>query len=145
MRGRYAISAGIILLVLASQYAHAVITAASPLKRFEGDALYIVVGKVEKFYPDKPAMVVVISEDIKGNAPFRKMPIICKVDDPKLFKDNQIEALLKRFGPDQEIIFFADRNGKSYVIFGFTNGTWFLLQGRQVGDKSEVVDRKSVV
>jgi outer membrane protein assembly factor BamB len=140
MRGRLAIIAGAILLALAGQHAHAVITAASPLKKFEGDAVFIVVGKVEKHFPDMPAMLVVITEDIKGKAPFRKMPINCKVADPKTFKDNQIEPLLKRFGPDQEIIFFFDPNGKSYVTFAFTNGTWFQLQGKQPGnDKSEVV------
>jgi outer membrane protein assembly factor BamB len=139
MRGRIAIIAGAILLAAVSQHAHAVITAPSPLKKFEGDALYIVVGKVEKHFPEMPAMSVVITEDIKGKAPFRKMPINCKVDNPKIFKDNQIEPLLKRFGPDQEIIFFIDpTTKKSYNVFAFTNGTWFHVQGTQVGDKSDV-------
>src|SRR5271155_3790504 len=92
-----------ILLLLATQYAEAVITAKTPLSKFEGDAVYIVVGKVEKFFPDKPAMLVTVTEDIKGKAPFRQLPVNCKVKDEKQFKDNKIEPLLKRFGPDMEI------------------------------------------
>lgn len=142
MRERFTWTIGAVLGMLCffvANQAHAVITAAMPLKKFEADAVYIVVGKVEKFFPDKPAMLVVITEDIKGKAPFRQLAINCKVADEKTFKDNKIEPLLKRLGPDQEIIFFLDPNGKSYVTFAFTNGTWFQLQGRQVGDKTDVV------
>ena len=121
------------------QQAHAVITAKTPLSKFEGDAVYILVGKVEKFFPDKPAMLVVVTEDIKGKAPFRNLPINCKVADPKIAKDNLIEPLLKRLGPDLEIIFFLEpRGNKSYITFAFTNGTWFHVQGTKV-DKDQVV------
>ena len=127
------------MVALFGSHAYAVITAATPLSKFEGDAVYIVVGKVEKFYPEKPAMLVKITEDIKGKAPFRSMPINCKVTDEKAFKDNQIEAILKRLGPDMEIIFFLEpRGAKSYVTFAFANGTWFQLQGTKV-DKEQVV------
>ena len=138
MRGRFAILAAAIL-VLAGTHAHAVITAKTPLSRFEGDALYIFVGKVEKHFPEKPALLVTITEDIKGKAPFRTLPINCKVTDEKVFRDNQIEPLLNRFGPDQEIIFFLEPRGtKTYVTFAFTNGTWFQLTGTKV-DKDQVV------
>ncbi len=140
MRVRFVLFAGVMLgiLFVASHQLHAVITAATPLKKFEGDAVYIVVGKVDKYYPEKPAMMINVIENIKGKAPFRQMPINLKVDDPKAFKENQIEPLLKRFGPDMEIIFFLTPHGKkSYITFAFANGTWFQAPGTKV-DKEQV-------
>src|ERR1035438_7926171 len=143
MRGRFAILA-VAFLVLAATRAYAVITTPTPLSKFEGDSLYIVLGKVDKHFPDKPAMLVTITEDIKGKAPFRTLPINCKVADEADFKKNQIEPLLKRFGPDQEIIFFLDPIGnKSYKTFAFTNGTWFQLHGTKVGKDQVVFSLKS--
>jgi outer membrane protein assembly factor BamB len=144
MRGRFAIIA-VAFLALAGAKAHAVITAAAPLAKFEGDSVYIVVGKVDKHFPDKPAMLITITEDIKGKAPFRTLPINCKVADEADFKKNLIDPLLKRFGPDQEIIFFLDPigSGKTYKTFAFTNGTWFQLHGTQVGKEQAVFSLKS--
>ena len=142
MRGRIAIL-GVLLLLWAGSHAHAVITAKTPLSKFEGDAVYILVGKVDKHYPEKPAMLVTVIDDIKGKAPFRTLPINCKVADEKTFKDNQIEPLLKRFGPDVEIIFFMEPRGKSLLTFAFCDGTWFQLQGKQTGAKEVVFGLKS--
>src|SRR6478752_3462184 len=105
MRGRFI---WIVLALLAMwlffslNRAQAVIKAETPLKAIEGAAVYIVVGKVERFFPDKPAMLVTVTEDIKGKAPFRTLPVNCKVADEKAFKENLIEPVLKRLGPDLE-------------------------------------------
>jgi outer membrane protein assembly factor BamB len=128
----------VILLLFTFRQAHAVITAKMPLKDIEGPARYILVGKVDKYFPDKPAMLVSVVDDIKGKAPFRKLPINCKIDDAKTVKENQIEPLLKRFGPDLEIIVFLYPRGKGFITYGFTNGTWFQLRGEQTGAKDEV-------
>jgi outer membrane protein assembly factor BamB len=128
---------GILLLVTWRQ-AHGVITAKTPLKDIEGPARYILVGKVDKYFPDKPAMLVSVVDDIKGKAPFRKLPINCKIEDAKTAKENQIEPLLKRFGPDLEIIVFLYPRGNGFITYGFTNGTWFQLRGEQTGAKDEV-------
>jgi outer membrane protein assembly factor BamB len=121
-------------------HAHAVITAKTPLSAVEGSSRYVFVAKVDKYFPDKPAMVVSLAEDIKGKAPFRLMPINCKIDDAKTFKDNQIEPLLKRFGPGIEIIFFvAAPRADTHITFAFTNGTWFQLLGTIVDRKNDKV------
>jgi outer membrane protein assembly factor BamB len=142
MRGRYALGAGVLLgvnlLLFTWNQAHAVVTAKTPLKAIAGSSSYILVGKVEKFFPEKPAMLVVAIEDIKGKAPFRQLPINCKVADEKAFKENKIEPLLKRLGPDMEIIIFLAPRDNGYITFAFTNGTWFQLEGTQVG-KDQVV------
>jgi outer membrane protein assembly factor BamB len=130
------------LMLSVCQRASAVITADQPLKQTEAVAQFIFIGKVEKFFADKPAMLVTISEDIKGKAPFRSLPINCKVADPKEAKDNLIEPLVKRLGPDIDIVFFVSpQRGKSYVTFAYTNGTWFHLHGTQTGEKDQVVFR----
>src|ERR1700733_10567468 len=97
---------GLTLLALAPA-ADAVIKVDTPLSAIERSSDYILVGKVEKYFPEKPAMLVAIAEDIKGKAPCRQLPINCKVDDEKAAKANSIEALMKRFGPDLDIVFFV--------------------------------------
>src|SRR5881396_3445907 len=126
MRGRLILLAGLAIGILfGSQHARAVIKADTPLKAIEGSAVYVVVGKVDKYFADKPAMVVEVSEDIKGKSPYRKLPINLKVADQKTFEKNQIGPLLKRLGPDQEIIFFlSPPRGDIVVTRAFTNGTW---------------------
>src|SRR5947209_7549690 len=119
MRGRFLL---VIALLVSCNYAHAVITAKTPLSATEGSARYIFVGKVDKYLPDRPAMMVSVVEDIKGRAPFRELPINLKVEDPKTFKANQIELLLKRLGPDMEIIFFvAAPRADNHITFAFAN------------------------
>jgi outer membrane protein assembly factor BamB len=128
-----------VILVFSWNPAHAVITAKTPLKAIEGSSVYILVGKVDKFFPEKPGMLVTVGEDIKGKAPFRKLPINLKVVDEKTAKANQIAPVLKRLGPDMEIIFFLSPIENDYITFAFTNGTWFQLHGSTVGKKDEVV------
>jgi outer membrane protein assembly factor BamB len=144
MRGRIAVIAGAILLAVVGQHAHAVITAKTPLSAIESAAAYVIVGKVVEYSPEKLQMSVKAIEDIKGKAPFRNLPINCKIADEKIAKDNQIGPLLKRFGPDMEIIFFvAPVRGKSHITFAYTNGTWFQLLGTKTGDNEIVFTLKS--
>src|SRR5436190_213031 len=109
-----------LVLIFSWQHAHAVIKADTPLKAIEGDSTYILVGKVEQYFPDKPAMLVTVTEDIKGKAPFRQLPINCKITDQKSAKNNQIEPLMKRLGADLDIIFFVNPKGKKLFTFAFT-------------------------
>ena len=145
MHGRSAIFVGVILgVIVAFTYnpVRAVIKAETPLKAIEASATYIFVGKVEKHFPDKPAMLVTITEDIKGKAAFRALPINCKIADEKVVKENQIEPLLKRFGPEIDIIFFVNAPAagrKNLITFAFTNGTWFQILGTPTGEKDQFV------
>jgi outer membrane protein assembly factor BamB len=121
-----------VLLLASWQHAQAVIKADKPLDAMEREATHILVGKVEKHFPDKPALLVKLTGEIKGKAPFQLLPINCKVDDAKAYKENQIEPLLKRFGPDLEIVFFIRLREESLKTFAYANGTWFQLQGTLV-------------
>ena len=79
MQGRFSYIAGAllgVLLLFTWNQAHAVITAKTPLTKFEGDAVFIVVGKVDKYFPEKPAMLVTVIEDIKGTKNSSMVPLI---------------------------------------------------------------------
>src|SRR5436309_1126722 len=88
-----------LFLIFSWQQVRAVITADTPLTTIEGSAEYIFVAKMDKFFAEKPAMIAIISEDIKGKAPFRQLPVDLKVTDKKLAEKNMIAPLLKRLGP----------------------------------------------
>ena len=130
---RRVLAGGILVgvLLFIGQQADAVIKAEIPLSAIAAYD-YLLVGKVEQHLPERPALLVNVTEDIKGKAPFRQLPINCKVTDAKTVKENQIEPLLKRFGPDLEIVFFVKSRGKTHTTFAYTNGTWFQIQGTQV-------------
>ncbi len=119
----------VIIALLASQQAFGVITAKLPLKAIERSANFVLVGKVEKYFAEKPAMLVNAIDDIRGKAPFRELSINLHVADAELRKKNLIDPLLKRFGPDLEIVFFITQKENNLITFAFTNGSWFQLYG----------------
>lgn len=62
-------------LLFSVRPASAVIPAAFPLKGVLKGQQYILVAKVEKVHPDKPAMMLKVDEILKGKPPFEKLPI----------------------------------------------------------------------
>ncbi len=129
----------IICCVTASS-AQAVITAPIRLKDLIEKEEFIFVAKVKEVFPDKPGMVLAPDKNLKGKAPFERMPVNLTGDsDAK--KGKHTDVLLERIEKDTPIVFFAskDENGK-YAAFGFSNGTWFQLEGRvEKKDAAEVV------
>jgi outer membrane protein assembly factor BamB len=116
-------------VLIAANVSHAVITALTPLKAFQSDAQFIVVAKVDKLYPEKPAMMLVVTDDLKGKTPFRQLPMSL-TGDKEAAKDKHTEVMLKRLAPDQSVILFINQRGKVLTTFGFTNGTWFQVIGK---------------
>src|SRR5262249_2267512 len=111
---------------------HAVITAPPALQAVLANYPLILVAKVEKIYPEKPAMVLAVAEDLKGKAAFRSLPINLKGSE-EAQKEKHTEILLKRLAPDVPVILFISPRGGKLTTFGFTNGTWFQLQGTETG------------
>lgn len=112
--------------------ANALIKAPLPLGVMLRDMNYVVVAKVENFYPDKPAMMLSVQDDIKGKSPFRKIPV-------NLTKGAKYqEEVLKRLGEGQEIVLLLNHRGKKLKTFAYTNGTWFSLSGQQTGEEKGV-------
>jgi outer membrane protein assembly factor BamB len=108
----------------------ALITRLIPLRETLTNEL-IFLGKVEKVYPDKPALVLKVDEQLKGKAPFTRLPISLK-GDSEAKKYNHTAQLQKRLAAQMPVILFVNkRNENLYIAFAFTNGTWFQLKGRK--------------
>ncbi len=119
-------------LVAVVSIARAVIAAPTSLAAKLKDTHYIVVTKVDKLLPERPALVLTVEEDLKGKFPLRRLPINAK-GDADAEKLGHIPKLMKRLAPGLPVVLLVNHRGKFYNTFAFTNGTWFFLQGQQVG------------
>jgi hypothetical protein len=86
------------------------ITALLPLKDILSTNEFILIAKVEKIFAGKPAVVLAVAEDLKGKAPFRKLPIAL-TGDSEAKKEKQVPLLLKRLAPDLPLILFVSPRG----------------------------------
>jgi hypothetical protein len=128
-------------LMICAPAAFAVIIALLPLQTVIRSSQYIVVAKVEKFYPDKPAMLLSVEEDLKGKLPMRKLPVFLK-GDSEAEKLKHVPQLLKRIAPDLPIILFIedkmDKNDPKMMALAYTNGTWMQFVGDRTAADSAV-------
>lgn len=134
MRHRARSLALVALLALAPS-SWAVIKVLTPLRNFVGNSHFIVVAKVEKLLPDRPAMVLAVSEDLKGKAPFRSLPVNLTGDNEGK-KTDDTARLLKRLTPNMPIVLFVTQNGKLFLTFAYANGTWLQLIGQKVDERT---------
>jgi outer membrane protein assembly factor BamB len=128
-----------LMLLACVPMAHAVIMVLTPLRTVLDTSQFIVVGVVDKFYPEKPAMLLKVTEDLKGKLPTRELPMLLKGDE-EAEKGKQIPLLLKRLGPDLPVILFLNKRGMNFTGLGFTNGTWFSLTGQQTDDTRVILN-----
>jgi outer membrane protein assembly factor BamB len=115
-------------LLLAERPAQALITALTPLQNVLQQSTFIVSARVESVDADKPALVVVVEEDLKGKAPVRKLPILLKGDAEAKKKDH-VPLILKRVAPKLPLVLFILKQDTKYTAFAYTNGTWFQIVG----------------
>ena len=108
--------------------AHALIMALIPLSDLEKQD-FIFIAKVKEILPEKPAMVLVHVENLKGTAPFARMPVGL-AGDAEAKKNKHTEIILDRIDKDVPIVVMAKKTGGKYIALGFTNGTWFMMDGR---------------
>jgi outer membrane protein assembly factor BamB len=123
------------LLILTAP-AFGVIERIYPLKAVLDDSQLIFTVTVDKLDPDKPSVVFTVEEDLKGKAPFRKLAVNL-AGDAEAKKGKQTPQFLKRLAPKLPLVVFAVKNGKDYIAFGYSNGTWFQMRGTQ-GDGDAV-------
>jgi len=93
-----------------------------PLQEFIDDSDFLFTAKVERVDPDKPSAVLLLSEHLKGKAPFTRLPINLTGD-----KQKHTPQLLKRIAPDLPLVVGVKKqdDGK-FMLLAFTNGTWFF-------------------
>ncbi len=108
--------------------AQGLITRLTPLRDVLHEATFIFTAKVESVDADKPSMVLVVDEDLKGKTPVRKLPVLFK-GDAEAKKNNHIPLILKRVAPKLPLVLFVLKRDKKYTAFAYTNGTWFQMIG----------------
>src|SRR5262249_28321071 len=106
--------------------ASAVITRLTPLREVLKSEQLIFTVKVEKLDPDKPPVVLKVVEDLKGKAPFRRLPVNLTADSYGQ-REQHTAKLLKRLAADLPLVVFASKREKQYTAFAYTNGTWFQI------------------
>src|SRR6516165_1633799 len=100
-----------------------------PLKDILATTQYVFLAKVEKVDASKPAAVLVVDQDLKGKAPYRRLPINLSGD-----KENHTPQLLKRIAADVPMLLFVTETDKQHVALGYTNGTWLQILGYKDGE-----------
>ena len=119
---------GLLTLALGAAPAHALITRPTTLEQIVADQPLIFTAKVVEVLPDKPGMVFVPTEKLRGEFPFDRVPVSL-AGDAEAKKGKQTEILLERLEKDLPLVVFASFRGNAYRALAYTNGTWFGLQG----------------
>jgi len=118
--------------------ADAAFSAALSLQKTIKDAKFIVSAKVELVDADKPAVILVVDEDLKGKFPIRRLLInMTGDDDAKKFDHTPL--ILKRLAPKLPVVLFITENENGHVAFAYTNGTWFQMIAAKAADPQKTV------
>jgi len=115
--------------------ASALITDLMPLSRLIQQGTFIVQVEVDRIDPEKPGAVLTVKEQLKGKAPFDRLPVLLRGDE-EAAKEKQTAQLLKRLAPRLSLVLFINHNKQSgeYLALGYSNGTWFQLTGVKPAD-----------
>ena len=112
--------------------AEAVIQVLIPLQALIQDSDQIVVTKVDKIDPERPSVVLVAGDSLKGKSSLTRLPVNLTGD-----KEKHTSQLLKRLVPDLPVIVFIKQEGpKKQMALAYTNGTWFQLLGETDGEQT---------
>jgi outer membrane protein assembly factor BamB len=140
MQRRLTQAGGLVLgigLLLLAPAVNAVIMRLTPLRDALAENEFISMARVEKLAPDKPAAVLIVTEELKGKFPFRRLPVNL-TGDKEAAKERHTPQLLKRLAAELPLVLFANQRGKRVTVFGYTNGTWFQMIG-QKGDSPDTL------
>ncbi|HYT92341.1 MAG TPA: PQQ-binding-like beta-propeller repeat protein, partial [Gemmataceae bacterium] len=143
MRRRLIHVGGLVLAVglfVVGPAAQALITRPIPLKGVLAENPFICIAQVEKVDPARPATVFTVEEDLKGKFPHRRLPVNL-TGDKEAAKYKHTPQLLKRLAPKLPLILFGleDTDNNRFIVFGYTNGTWFQMLGDKGDGKSPIV------
>ena len=130
MRCRFAFA---FAFILAASPAQAVIKVLTPLKKVLAETETIFVAEVDKVDAEKPSVIFKFAENLKGKAPAEKFPVNL-TGDSFAKKDEHTKVMLERLAPGRKLILFTQKIDKTYIAFGFLEGTWFQMRGTTDGD-----------
>jgi outer membrane protein assembly factor BamB len=110
--------------------AHALITRLTPLGEVIEQSTFVLTVKVEKVDSDRPAMVLAVDKHLKGKVLFARLPVALK-GDAAAVKAKEPAKLLRRVAVKQPVVLFVSQRDKEYLVFAYTEGTWFQLAGAE--------------
>src|SRR5262245_33115056 len=127
---RHRIAAGGLLaglcLLLSAGRGQAVITRTFDLSDWLAGCTAVLTARVESLDGTRPAMVLVVEKNLKGKAPFKKLPVLIKGDADSI-KRKEAPQLLRRLAEKLPLVLFVKQEEEGLAIFGYTNGTWFRI------------------
>jgi outer membrane protein assembly factor BamB len=113
--------------------AQALIKATLPLRVLMEDATVIVAAHIDGLDAKRPAMVLAVDATLKGKAGFTRAPVAILGDD-EAHKEKQVPQLLRRLADKLGLVLFVNKTDSDYIVFAYTNGTWFQMVGSQTDD-----------
>lgn len=130
-RTRLAISLFVLaLLTLTTNRVSAVIMKLTPLAEVLETEDFIFICTVDKVDPQKPSATFKFEKNLKGEAPFEKLPVNM-TGNAEAVKNNDTKTILDRLDSTRKVIFFVSKRGKKYNAMAFVEGSWFAMQGTQ--------------
>ncbi|MBS0206243.1 MAG: hypothetical protein JSS49_25395 [Planctomycetes bacterium] len=111
---------------------HAFIQNLFPLQEFIDDSDFLFTATIEKIDTEKPSAVLIVKDQLKGKAPFQRLPVNLTGD-----KQKHAPQLLKRIAPELTLVVGVKKlpEGK-FMLLAFSNGTWFQVLGQSDGDQT---------
>jgi outer membrane protein assembly factor BamB len=127
-----AAAVSLLLLLLATLPAPALILKLTPLKEvIEGEEM-IFVATVDRVEPERPGVVFKFDEKLKGEVPFEKLAVNL-TGDAEAKKGDHTKVMLDRLEAGRKLVLFVSKQDGKYSAFGFLEGTWFQMQGTPDG------------
>ena len=118
------------LAVVAARPAWAVVEVLTPLAKFIEDADEIVVARVQKLLPERPAAILKVDADLKGKSAHRELAVNLKGK-----KAEQSQQLVDRLSEELPLILFVTHLPNQDLAYCYTNGTWFQIIGHRDGQQ----------
>ncbi|WP_020474102.1 outer membrane protein assembly factor BamB family protein [Zavarzinella formosa] len=126
MRSLFTLALG--CLLFSPAIAPAKITKPVTLEQVVKEQPLILTVKVGEWLPDKPGMVLVPVEVLKGKFAFERIPVAL-AGDKEANDEKQVPKLLERLDKDVTLLIFATQRGKVFDAIGYVNGTWLHFAG----------------
>jgi outer membrane protein assembly factor BamB len=138
-RQRIMVTAAVLVFsLLVVPGSNALFTRLTPLSEVIQEHHFIVVAKVEMLDADKLNAVFSVEEDLKGKFAIRKLAVNL-TGDAEAKKLDHTPKLLKRLAPKLPVVLFVNQKSDSYIIFAFTNGTWFQMVAQKAAKPEDTV------
>jgi outer membrane protein assembly factor BamB len=126
--------------LLAAGSADAKITTKVTLDDLVKQMPVIFTAKVADVLPDKPGMILVPADKLRGDFPFDRVPVNL-TGDAEAIKEKQPALVLERLDKDLTLVVFASRDEQDYAAVAYTNGTWIRMTGTVEKDGAKEVTR----